>query len=133
MTSISHRSIGVWSVALLAVMFGLMTIKSGASVLFVDGEARQAAGHYVPFVLWFNFCAGFAYIVAGIGLWLLRPWSAWLSLLLATATVTVFAALGLHILNGGEYEMRTVIAMTLRSGVWIVISAFAWHRFVRNR
>jgi len=132
-TSTSHRSIGIWSFALLAVVFGLMTIKSGGSVLFIDGEARQAAGHYVSFVLWFNFSAGFVYIVAGIGLWLLRPWSAWLSLLLATATIAVFTVFGLHILNGGEYEMRTVIAMTLRSGVWVVISAFTWHRFVRNK
>ena len=131
-TSTSHRSISSWGFALLAVVFGLMTIKSGGSVLFIDGEARQAAGHYVPFVLWFNFYMGFIYIAAGIGLWLLRPWSAWLSLLIATATLAVFAALGLHILNGGEYEMRTLIAMTLRSGIWLVISAFAWFRFVHN-
>ena len=41
------------------------------------GAARQAAGHYVPFVLWFNFLAGFAYIVAGVGLWMRRRWAAW--------------------------------------------------------
>lgn len=132
-SSISQRSISIWSLAFLAVVFGLVTIKSGGSVLFFDAEARQAAGHYVPFVLWFNFSAGFVYIIAGTGLWLLRPWSATLSLFLAAATMTVFAALGVHIFNGGEYEMRTLIAMTLRSGVWIVISAYAWHRFVRNK
>lgn len=132
-TSGTQRSIGVWSFALLAIVFGLITIKSGASVLFIEGEARQSAGHYVPFVLWFNFSAGFVYIVAGIGLWQLRRWSARLSLLLATTTIAVFAAFGLHILNGGDYEMRTVIAMTLRSGVWIIISAFTWHCFVRNK
>ena len=132
-TSVVHRSIGIWSFALLAIVFGLMTIKSGGSVLFIDGEARQAAGHYVPFVLWFNFCAGWVYIFAGIGLWLLRPWAASLSLILALATIAVFVVFGLHILNGGEYEMRTVVALTLRSVVWSVISVFAWYQLVRNK
>ncbi len=49
------RSIGVWIMTVIAVVFGLLTIKSGGSVLFVDGIAREDAGNYVPFVLWFNF------------------------------------------------------------------------------
>jgi len=131
-SAISHRTLGIWVFSLLAAVFGLLTLKSGGEVLFIDGEARLAAGHYVPFVLWFNFFAGFIYIVAAIALCLLRPWTAWLSLLLAVATLAVFAALGLHILNGGDYEMRTVFAMALRSAVWVVIAAFAWHRFLRG-
>jgi len=130
--TLSQRSIGIWGFSLLALVFGLMTIKSGASVLFFDGEARQAAGHYVPLVLWFNFIAGFVYVFAAISLWLMRPWVAWLSLLLAGSTLAIFAVLGLYILNGGEYETRTVAAMTLRSGVWIAISAFTWRRFLQN-
>ena len=128
----SKRTIGSWFFSSLAGVFGLLTLKSGGEVLLIDGEARLAAGHYVPFVLWFNFSAGFVYIVSAIALWKMRPWSAWLSLLLATATLIVFAAFGLHIFNGGEYEMRTVIAMSLRSFVWIVITVFAWQRFLRH-
>ena len=131
-TAAPQRSIGIWVFSILAAVFGVMTIKSGGSVLFVDGEARQAAGHYIPFVLWFNFSAGFVYVITAIALWLMRPWSAWLSLLIAGSTLAIFAALGLHILNGGEYETRTVMAMILRSGIWIVIATFAWHRFLRN-
>ena len=100
--------------------------------MFIDGEARQAAGNYVPFVLWFNFSAGFVYVLTAIALWLMRPWSAWLALALAASTLLIFAALGLHIANDGAYETRTVMAMTLRSGVWVVIAAFAWHRFLRT-
>ena len=128
-----NRTIGIWVFSLLAGIFGLLTIKSGGSVLFIDGEARLAAGNYVPFVLWFNFCAGFLYILAAIALWLMRTWSAWLSLLLAISTLLIFAILGLHILNGGEYETRTVIAMTLRSGIWTMIAFFTWNHFLRNK
>lgn len=132
-TALSQRNISIWAFSLLAFVFGLLTLKSGGSVLFIDGEARQAAGHYVPFVLWFNFIAGFIYLVTAIALWLMRPWSAWLSLFLAASTLVIFAALGLYILNGGEYETRTVAAMTLRSGIWIAIAAFTWRRFLRHQ
>lgn len=59
------QSIGIWVVTVIAIVFGLLTIKSGGSVLFVDGTAREDAGNYVPFVLWFNFLAGFAKSRAG--------------------------------------------------------------------
>jgi hypothetical protein len=36
--------------------------------LFGTEATRAAAGNAVPFVLWFNFLAGFAYILAGLGL-----------------------------------------------------------------
>ena len=108
--------------AAVAVLFGILTIKSGGSVLFVDGAARVAAGNYVPFVLWFNFLAGFAYILAGAGLFLWRGWAVNLSMLIVIATLIVFAAFGLTILFGGDYEPRTIAAMTLRSSVWLVIA-----------
>ena len=131
-SDVLQRTVGIWFFSLLAAVFGFLTLKSGGEVLFIDGVARLAAGHYVPFVLWFNFSAGFVYIVTAIFLWRMHPWSAWLSFLLAIATLIVFAAFGLYIVNGGEYEMRTVFAMTLRSIVWIVITVFAWRRFIRT-
>jgi hypothetical protein len=108
--------------AVVALIFGGMTLFSGGSVLFIDGPARVAAGHYVPFVLWFNFVAGFAYISAGVGLFLWRDWAVSLAMLIAVATLLVFAGLGLHIWLGGDYEQRTLAAMTLRSTVWLVIA-----------
>jgi hypothetical protein len=110
--------------AVVAVGFGLLTIKSGGAVL-AGGEAARAAGQVVPFVLWFNFAAGFAYVAAGIGLWMRRRWAAWLAVCVAVATLTVFAAFGIHVAIGGEYETRTVGAMTLRSAVWVAIAALA--------
>lgn len=126
---VSSRPRLVLVMAVVAVAFGLLTLKSGGSVLFVDGAARAAAGNYVPFVLWFNFLAGIAYVVAGIGLFLWRGWAVKLSLAIAVATVAVFAALGLHVLLGGEFEHRTIWAIGLRSMVWLSIAFFtrkAW-------
>lgn len=115
----------IWTISLVAIAFGLLTIKEGGSVLFGDAAARTAAGNYVPFVLWFNFIAGFAYVAAGIALWLQQRWAVWLAVAVAAATVLAFAALGAHIVSGGAYEQRTVIAMGLRALVWVVISILA--------
>ena len=126
----TKRPAWVWIVAIFAVVFGVMTIKSGGSVLFIDGEARRAAGNYVDFVLWFNFSAGFFYVVTGIGIWLEKAWVLAAAITIATLTLLVFGAFGVHIFYGGEYEQRTVAAMTLRSVVWITI-AIVSYRLIR--
>jgi hypothetical protein len=115
-----------WAVflAVFTAVFGFLTLKSGGEVLFIDGTGREAAGNYVPFVVWFNFLAGFAYIAGAVGLALWRPWISPLSFSIAGLTIGVFIAFGGHILMEGAYEIRTVAAMTLRSLVWLAI-AFA--------
>ena len=121
----SRRSPWIWAISFVAISFGLLTIRAGGTVLFGSAAARSAAGHYVPFVLWFNFLAGFAYVVAGVGLWLERRWAAWLALVIAVATALVFAAFGVHVLACGDYELRTVAAMSLRTLVWTAIAVVA--------
>ena len=111
--------------ALVAVLFGAATIFSGARVLFGSDAARQGAGAFVPWVLWFNTVAGLAYVAAGVGLWLRRAWAVRLSAVLAAVSVLVFAALGVHIALGGAYEARTVAAMALRCTFWIGLAWFA--------
>ena len=120
------------AVALVAVAFGLLTIKEGGTVLFGGEAAREAAGRYVPFVLWFNFTAGFAYVLAGVGLWLRERWAAWLAIAIAAATALVFIAFGIYIQSDGAHETRTVIAMTVRTAVWAVIAVLGWYRLLRR-
>lgn len=97
-----------------AVIFGLLTIVSGGATLLGALEM----GAVVRFVLLFNTAAGLAYVVAGAGLWRGQRWAYSLSLAIFAATLLVFAAFGLHVLWGGDFEMRTVAAMALRSAVW---------------
>ena len=109
--------------ALVAAIFGIVTIIVGGKTLFAGAEERTTAGNIVPFVLWFNFVAGFAYVIAGVGLFLWKRWAAQLSAAIAAATVAVFIAFGIHIFLGGAFESRTVGAMIIRSAIWIVIAA----------
>jgi hypothetical protein len=124
--TIRKRPVWVWVTAIIAVVFGVMTIKSGGSALFINGEARLAAGNYIDFILWFNFFAGFFYIAAGIGIWLKKTWAPTVAITIAVLTLLVFGAFGVHILNGGEYEQRTVIGMSLRTLVWAAIATASW-------
>jgi hypothetical protein len=121
---------GLRLVAVVAVLFGLASMASGWGVLF--GGGAQAAGRYVPFIVWFNFLAGFCYVAAGVGLWRGRRWSASLATALAVLTALAFALLGVHIALGGAFEPRTVAAMTLRTVFWAVVAALAW-RALRDR
>lgn len=110
----------------VAIIFGILTIFAGGRALFGGPEARAAVGNAVPFVLWFNTFAGFAYVAAGLGLLARRRWAAWLAAAIALATLGVFAAFGLHVAGGGAYEARTVGAMILRAVVWLAIAFSAF-------
>lgn len=110
------------SAAVVAIVFGLLTIVSGGRALFGGADM----GAVVGFVLVFNFLAGFAYVTAGAGLWTGARWAPPLSLAILLATLAVFAAFGWHVLAGRPYEARTMGAMSLRSLVWAAIAAIAW-------
>ena len=113
-----------WALAAGAfvVVFGILTIFSGGRALFGGVAARAAVGDAVPFVLWFNFLAGFAYVTAGARLIVWRRWAAFLAVAIAVATLAVFAAFAGHVLVGGAFEMRTVGAMSLRALVWLAVA-----------
>lgn len=109
-------------IALVAMVFGTVTVISGGGVLFGTDAIREAAGRFVPFVVWFNFIAGFAYIAAGIAIWQAHRWAFTLSVAIAVATFMAAAGFGVWVFLGNVYEMRTVGALALRFGVWVAIA-----------
>ena len=114
------------ALAAVAIAFGLLTIFSGGRALFGSAEAQAAVGNAVPFVLWFNFMAGFGYVMAGVGLWLNRRWGFGAAVALAIATAGVAMAFYVHVHGGGAYEPRTVGALGLRLVFWSVVAGLAW-------
>ena len=114
--------------AFVGVLFGVMTLKTGGLSLFTE-EGRVAAGSYVPFVLWFNFLAGFLYIVAGVGIFMRHSRAILIAKFLAIATLGVFILFLGHVALGGAYEVKTLVAMIFRGGVWAMI----WFVLTRNQ
>lgn len=115
------RPLSLSIAAAVAIVFGLLTILSGGLALFGGADM----GAVVPFVLWFNFLAGFAYALAGLGLWRGTPWARTLAVGIALATAAVFLAFLWHVWRGGAYEPRTMAALALRLAVWLAIAAIA--------
>ena len=91
-----RRTLAV-AAGIVALIFGLATLAQGGMTLFGDVATRAAAGNIVPFVLWFNFLAGFAYVAAGIGLAFDRRWAVRLAALIAATTAAVFVAFGIYV------------------------------------
>lgn len=114
------------------MVFGVMTILSGGSVLFGPDEARAWAGNAIPFIVWFNFLAGGAYVAAAIGLWVRQNWAAHLATLIAAATGLAAIGLAVLVLRGAAFEMRTIGAMAFRFGFWAAV-AFLAQRAVRAK
>ena len=108
--------------AIAAIVFGALTVLTGGRALFGGLEARADFGKAVPFVLLFNFLAGFVYIVAGAGLLLCRRWAVYTSLFVAVSTILVFMAFGVHVIGGGAFERRTIGALVIRSLFWIAVT-----------
>ena len=102
-----------------AIAFGLLTLISGGSALF----GAVDMGAVVPFVLWFNFLAGFAYVIGGLLLMIGHRLALPVALTILIATATVFAVFGWRVFAGDAFEMRTVGAMTLRTFFW---AAMVW-------
>ncbi len=74
------------TLSIAAIIFGVITVLSGGRALFGDAAAQAAVGNAVGFVLWFNFLAGFAYVLVGAALWRGRRWASWGAGALALAT-----------------------------------------------
>ncbi|SMO59472.1 hypothetical protein SAMN06265380_10329 [Ruegeria faecimaris] len=111
-------------VTIAAVLFGLLTIFSGGTALFGGAAARAAVGDAVLFVLWFNFLAGFIYLLGALALYKSTIWAQRIAWLLGLSTLLVFVVLILVALSGTPFEWRTVGAMTIRSAFWLTV-AFA--------
>jgi len=118
------RPVFISIAAIVAVLFGALTIISGGRALFGGVDM----GAVVPFVLWFNFMAGFAYVAAGVGLWRGAKWGRVIAIAIAASTALVFLAFLWHVLQGRAYETRTVGAMALRLITWLAIVAVSLKR-----
>lgn len=106
----------------VAGVFGLVTLAAAGNVLFGPAAVQNLAGDIVPFVVWFNFCAGFAYLAAAIGLWTARPWGHRLAKVIAVATLVAGLGFALVALAGEPVEPRTGAALALRTAVWALLA-----------
>ena len=97
------RPVWIWIAAIVAVTFGLMSIRSGSNLLILDGKVISVGGDYVSFLIWFNTLAGFFYVAIGIGIWQERPWVPSATISLAILTLLVFGIFVIYIFEASNY------------------------------
>lgn len=112
-----------------AITFGILTVISGGSALF----GAVDMGAVMPFVLWFNFLAGFAYIIGGMLLMAGHRFALPVALAILIGTAAVFSVFGWRALSGVAYELRTLGAMTLRTLFWAAMVLVALKVQLRRR
>ena len=114
-----------------AAVFGVMTVVSGGTVLFGGDQLSRLAGNVVSFVLWFNFLAGFAYVMTGIGLWFARGWARWMAIAILIGTAVVLCAFLVYVSQGGPHETRPLVALIFRTGFWAIVTSTALRAVIR--
>lgn len=111
--------------AALLGLFGLVTLVASGAILFNLGGAPEAAGRYVPVVVWMNFFAAFLYLAATYGFLARKTWT---PAVLAIALVLLgVAAIGffVHVRAGGDHEQRSMGALVFRIFVTAMLYAAA--------
>ena len=131
--TIGKRNVPLTIAIVVAVSFGLLSIFSAGMVLFGPKIAQPAAGAYVDFVVWFNSFSGFAYVLAGYGMWQRKRWGGGQAVLITIAIAVVSVGFGMHLASGASYEIRTVAALGFRLGLWLAIASIAYLAIIRAR
>ena len=109
--------------ALVAILFGLVTVFAGGRVLL------GADPGYIVFrpLLIYNTVMGFAYIAAGVIAWRSVVRGRQAAGAIFVLNLLVLAGIGALYATGDSVAVESVRAMTLRSVVWLALFVgFAW-------
>jgi len=108
--------------ALASVLFGLLSVFTGGSVILDLFGMRKNHGDYVLFVVWANFLSGFFYVIASYGFLKMKNWTSPLLLSTLYLLVATSIALLIWVWNGSPYENKTLNIMSFR----IALTAVLW-------
>lgn len=109
--------------ALVAILFGLATLFAGVRVL---GGADPGYVVFMPLLV-FNTAMGLLYVGAGVMAWYSLDRGRYAAGGLFAANLLVLAIIGYLHWSRTDVAMDSVYAMTLRTGVWLVLfGGLAW-------
>ena len=109
--------------ALIAVLFGLLTIIAGGSVL---GGADPGYIVFRPLLI-YNTVMGAAYVAAGVIAWRNVDRGKYAAATIFVLNGLVLAAIGYLYATGSAVAVDSLRAMVLRTGVWLMLFlGLAW-------
>ncbi|MDN6279786.1 MAG: hypothetical protein L0J45_02165 [Psychroflexus sp.] len=113
-------------VAIILVIFALITIFMSSSVLFDWFGIRAKQGSYAPFILKTNLTAGLLYLLAAYGYLKSQKWPFWVMLSVALLMFYSTALLYLHSQTVKLYENRILTTMIFRILFTIIIAGLMY-------
>lgn len=120
-------------IAVVLILFALLTLFLSASVIFDLFGIRAKEGNYVPLVVWANFISSILYLAAAYGLFKIKKWPVGLLALSTVVLVAAFIGLKIHISEGGLYEAKTVNAMIFRIGLTILLAVASYLLLINKK
>ena len=119
--------------AFILAAFGGLTVFMSGSVILDLFDIRAKEGNYVPFIVWTNQLAGWAYLVAVYGFITKQKWTFRILLSVLIVLVIAFIGLKMHINAGGIFEEKTVKAMMFRMTITEVMAGIAYFTINKNK
>lgn len=104
-------------ISYFAIIFGIMTIFSGGQNLF-NSEVIKTQGNVIPEILWFNFSAGFVYLLIATLVLMQKKIALRITATLSALNFVALLHLINHVSQNGAYEVKTIFAMSFRTIFW---------------
>ncbi|MDZ7721108.1 MAG: hypothetical protein U5K72_19965 [Balneolaceae bacterium] len=102
----------------VAVLFGMITVFVGGQTLL--GISDPGYTIFLPLLI-FNFVMGFLYLITGLLIWKSHKKALPAARTVFLLNLFVFLMISLLYFSSDRVAMESVIAMTFRTGVWLVI------------
>jgi len=106
-------------IALIALLFGLVTVIAGSNVLLGSDPGYIV---FLPLLI-YNTMMGFVYVGASILIWRRFRQGMYLALSIFMLNLVVLAGIYFLYTQGDSVAIDSLRAMTLRTVVWLVLSA----------
>ncbi|EGV44776.1 hypothetical protein BZARG_223 [Bizionia argentinensis JUB59] len=118
--------------AIILGLFALLTLFLSSSVIFNWFGVRAKEGNYVLLIVWANFICSILYLFAAYGFIKRAKWTFWVLIIALIILIIAFAALLIHINNGGIHEEKTIGAMIFRMSITLTFSLVALIKFNKS-
>ncbi len=128
----NNRKIISTVIAIVLVLFALLTLFLSSSVIFDWFGIRAKEGNYVLFIVWANFICSILYIVAVYGFIKRTKWTFWVLITALVILMIAFVSLLIYINNGGIHEVKTINAMIFRMMFTLTFSLIALLKFNKS-
>ena len=97
-----------------ALLFGLLTIFAGGSVILDLFGMRAKEGNYVSYVVWASFISGILYIFAAYGFFKNKIWTKTILMYAIYILLAGFVGLIIWILQKEPYETAIIFKLSFR-------------------